>query len=304
MTDLLSRLLEFKWKDIAFPIESMEVELGHKLPGHEAWMRNGVDHEDTGRDSLRFTAEIPFYNTIFPGESESWSILYPNQYRLFLNAAAIGGEGTLQHPELGPIQCKLKSCKTKYDGNKRGGCMVSAEWVETIDLSAEQNLTIGDTSPVAEVRLAAASLDIQYPNVRDLVPKMPKHITSLIDVMNAFSAIGDQVQLFAGRQAGMLDTLDYAGKRLLRSMTLLDDVEKIGQKRVAIQMRQGVYDLKRDLKNKGGKVVTYRVPGRTTLAGLAQSLQVDMGAIVELNPRIVAKPVVYENTVVRYRKAA
>lgn len=305
MVDLLSRLLEFSWKDISFPIESMTVDLEHKLPGHEAWKRNGVDFEDTGRDALRFSAEIPFYNTIFPGESETWSILYPNQYRLFLNAAAIGGEGTLQHPELGPIQCKLKSCKTKYDANKRGGCSVSAEWVETIDLSAEQNLTIGDTSPVADVQLAAASLEVQYKEgLQEQIPHLPKHVNSLLDVINAFTAIGDQVQLFSARQAGRLDALDYAAKGLLRSMTLLDDVEKVGQRRAAIQLRNGVYDLKRDLKGKGGKIVTYRVPARTTVANLAQSLHVGMGAIIELNPRIVSKAVVPENTVVRYRKAA
>lgn len=304
-TGALSTLLQFSWKGIAFPIQSMEIDVDHALPGHEAWMRNGVDHEETGRGALRFAAEIPFYNNIYPSSKETWApgTLYPVQYRFFLDAAVIGGKGTLQHPELGPIVCKLKSCKTRYDSTKRGGCSVTAEWVESIDLNDTKDSTAG-TAPVASIRVAAESLDIKFPVLKDQIPHLPKRMKSLIDSMNAFTAIGDQVQLFAARQAGSLDSLDYAGKRLLRSMTLLDDVEKMGEKRAAIQMRNGIYDLKQDLKSKGGKIVTYRVPARTTVAGLAQSLQIPIAGLIEMSPRLMAKPVVPENTIIKYRKAA
>lgn len=309
--DPLSQLLQFSWKGIAFPVQSMEVDVEHALPGHEVWMRNGVDHEETGRGALRFSAEIPFYNHIFPAKSELWihAALYPRQYRFFLEAAIIGGKGLLVHPELGPVFCKLKSCKTKYDSTKRGGCMVIAEWVESIDLNDESvNAYVGassyNASQEASIRSAAESLDAKYTDLSKEIPHLPKRMKSLIDVINAFSAIGDQVQLFAARQAGSLDSLEYASKRLLRSMALDDNVEDMDSKRAAIGMRLAVYELKRDLRERGGKIGTHVTRARTTVCGLANSLHVPVSALVEMNPRIVSKPVIYENTIVRYRKAA
>lgn len=301
---LFQQLLEYKWRGVAFPTSEFSVTLAQDNAHHAAWKRQGENLEATGRKSLEFRATIPFRNGIVPASVETWPVLYPGQYRLFLDAMALPTTGILTHPELGDIECKPGTCETKWLATKRDGCDVDATWTESIDLNVDDSLTIGSQSPVNEIELSALSLDVDYPNIRQLAPGLPKRTESLMDILNAFVAYGDQAKLFAARQAGMLARADYAAGQILRTIDLADNPLLAQQKSAAIRMRNAIADLKKDLAQLGGRITYYRVPAPTTIAGIATAKKIALGDIISMNPTLVAKPVVPAGTTVRYRSAA
>src|ERR1700722_318099 len=126
VNDLFAKLLEYKWKGVSFPVEDTELEIRQDLVIHRYADRNGAYVEGTGRHPPQTPARIPFLNTIYPAASESWppGALYPQQFRLFLQACLDPTSGTLQHPELGALNCKVDVARSTWSGKVRSGVIV------------------------------------------------------------------------------------------------------------------------------------------------------------------------------------
>jgi hypothetical protein len=314
VADALSGLLEFSWRDISFPTTEFSVSLQHDTATHAPWRKQGENIESTGRKSLVFRASIPFYNNLLQGKSETWTNLYPDRYRKFLNACADIQLGYVEHPELGRWKCKPITCETSWDASRRGGCMVTAEWRESVDLNEDSASALVE-SPLREADLAAANLDkaIEVPTspsrltgeafIREQAPGFPKRQTSFQDVVNAIGSVGDQSKLFAARQAGMVGRIDYAAKQILRSVDVANDPLLHDVKRQAIRVRNSAADLKRTIESlNGASLVIYSVQRTVTLVGLAQAIGVPLGNVLPFNPALAAKPVVRAGTVIKFKR--
>lgn len=213
--DIFTQLLAFEWRSgeasrVLFPVTTMRISMQQELASHGVWGQDVEQHEATGRRSLTFTARIPFRNGIVPGKSERWGVLYPDAYRSFLVATANRASGTLVHPELGPVLCKVVSVESDWDATKRDGCDVDATWVETRRLDTDFELFAD--SPVTEATIAALSLDaeISGASIRgSLVSKgflnSPK-TEPTTDLLSFLEAVGDQGALFEQRTLGRVDT--------------------------------------------------------------------------------------------------
>lgn len=314
---VLGRLLEFKWRSIPLPIVTMSVMLRHDKAEHKVWKRQGANIENTGRQSLAFSVTIPFNNVIAPGEQETWQrgSLYPNVYRDFLDAMAYPATGDLQHPELGIIKCKPVSCDTKYEGAAQGGCTVTAEWIETIDLNEADSLigasnrndleTVSqelDSIVDAPLILQEAAALSSISGTADL-PVLPNRAATIFDLVNQIGAIGDQARLFSMRAAGIVDKVDYTANALVDSFSKIDDPLNAKAKALAIRMRLACHDLKKNLAQIQGSYVIYRVPENMTFAMLVRKIGVSVDDILPLNPTLCAKPIIKEGTTVRYIRA-
>ena len=300
MPTLFEQLRPFKWRDVEFPVSSMRVTLAQGLAQHRYYGRDGANVEATGREPLQLHATIPFRNGIVPGKGERWGILYPTTFRAFLTAMADGRRGSLQHPELGDVQCKPMTCETHWEANRRDGCDVEATWVETVEDELDAVL-INDESPVQQVELGALDLDAQYTDLAGLIPSLPSYQPSIADFLNSIAAIGDQVSLLKNRATGSIDSLMYHLNALQDSIErartplawpAIDAIERV---------RAAAQNVQASLLAESRSIGLYTVNVTTTLAGLSLLLpEANLVDVIKLNPTLVTRPTIPVGTVVRY----
>src|SRR5580700_9335962 len=131
---LFAALLELRWKDISFPYASLRNRLRQDLVIHKFADRDGAHVEGLGRHPFEFTARVPMLNGLDAGPNEHWQRpLYPFVRDNLLRAALDKTSGILQHPELGPITCKLETLDWELKAEVRSGVWVDVTWLETDD---------------------------------------------------------------------------------------------------------------------------------------------------------------------------
>lgn len=313
--DILDQLLEVSWRDIAFPVEEVTVSIAQDHAKHSAWRTDGDNMEPTGRQSMVFTAKIPFKNTIKPGPNENWVYgkLYPDVYRAFLRAMADREKGIFCHPELGDIICVPVSCNSVHSGTSRSGVDLTAEWKQTINLVGDNYDPLNEDrqSPVHDTSVAAAALDASQASVRAMADAAEeakygrklgttKITPTFVTMMREFTAIADSTKVYAARAVGQLTAAAQAARDFQRSIDLADDPILATTRNHAIRMRLAVLSMQKNVLEKGGTIVLYRVPVNMTLAKLAQSLGVPVENIINFNPLIVQRPIIMAGTTVKY----
>lgn len=302
---LFSQLLGFKWRDVEFPVNAMSVSLAQNLAMHKPWGKDGAEVEGTGRDSLVFTATIPFRNGVVAAKSESFGVLYPDGWRAFLGAMADRSLGYLIHPELGEIRCKPQKVDSTWDGSKRDGCDVEATWIETTeDRDGLQDALEYNASPMAEVSLAALDLDASMRLPGNKLPKRPEFKPDLFDTMRQLTAISDQVSLGLRRVTGKVDQLTYRAAQMQQSLARVNDPRNWQAQESVTRMRSALRGLVRAMGGNDRQVHYYRVQRASTLAGIAALIPARLPDLMRLNPHLLQSPVVPENTAIRHYKHA
>ncbi len=300
--DLFEQLLAFKWRDVAFPVTQMSVQLNHDLVEHKYWGVDGARIEATGLAPMKFTASIPFINGLSPGRSEEWKdvSLYPTQLRKFLAACALKTTGILSHPELGEIPCKCVGVEFDWSGERQGGAECRVSWVETI--LADDTPNPFGASPVQGIALSTQTLDASDANLRTLIPTFPKYNTSLADLARGIQAIGDTVTLLANTTAGKINSIVYRVENIGDSIDRAKTALTWSQTRDIERVKESAYGLQDKMLQTTARLVrSYNVPGDTTIAGLLVQLpDATLSDIIRLNPSLMQKAVVEKNTVVRY----
>jgi len=330
INELFDQLGEFKWREISFPATTFRVTLRQDLAQHKFPDRDGAHIEATGRAPLEFSARIPFLNSIVPGKVETWGVLYPTQFRLFLAACADRTTGLLRHPELGAIRCKVESCDTVWDANVRAGVYVDVSWIESTFDPDESNAIFESTSPVAESLLAATDLDASIEDIQPAPPELPEYSPSFADSMRSLQAVGDQISLLSRRVSGIQDQVSYRANAIVESIgrattslsaagvpqtvltsvtagrvtasatvagpaALLWPLAMSGQRTLS-----AIDGLRKVLGTARKNIALYVVPKDSTLAGVASDVGASLSDLLKLNPTLVAGPVVTAKTIVRH----
>jgi prophage DNA circulation protein len=321
---LFEQLLPFQWKSVPVPTSKFTMALRHDLVQHKYPGRDGANVEDTGRAPYHFTASIPFLNGTVPGKGETWGILYPTQYRLFMSVAAKGATGILVHPEFGEVACKLESCETVWSAERRDGVVVECSWLETIIPGDTVDLVNSRPSPVASVLLGALDLDAQLGTITPPFPKQPVYTPDFAASMRSLTAVADSVTLASQRGLASLggvfyrlntlqnaiDNAQAAPATTVRAIVSPDTTAAARRallwpmKNTLEQFRGAANDLKQVLATSGKQVKTYITQIDMTLAAIAQNVGAPVADVIALNPAACASAVVPRATTIRYYAAA
>lgn len=299
-------LLGLSWESVGLPCTEMKMTLRQDIVIHKFVDRDGAHVEGTGRHPLQFEAQVPFVNTIAPGLSETWKQpLYPTQWRAFMGACTQGETGTLQHPEIGAITCKVESVVTTWRGTERGGPTVQVTWVETDDTNAGVIQLLGQPSPISAGAAACANLDTnlgqQNPAV---IPVIPKPTTSFGDLFNQIRGLATQAQLLSYEFGGQIQNLIYQANSVEVDLAATPSALNWPIFQAAEQAKDAAYTLRGNLLTQGQKVSTYTTPDELTIPAIATRLATPIQFLLNLNPTLALTPVVPARTTVRYYAAA
>jgi len=298
MSDVLTRMLGFKWREESFPISSMSISLEQGLVPHRFFNRDGADVEATGREALLFSATIPFRNGVAAGLSEEFRVLYPDGWKSFLRAMSDKTVGYLTHPELGQFQCRPQRCTTSWDPNKRDGCDVEATWMETTEF--DDGLQTALNAPQAAAEYSAVRLDDAVAKDPSRFPKSPVYKPDLTDTLRAIGGIGDQVSLASGRVTGKLDQVLYRVKRIEEGFTKNSDPRNFTALQAISRLKTAVREMGTKLGVGNRTLAYYMTRKPSTLAGLADAIPAKIGDLMRLNTKLLRSPVVPAGTLVRY----
>lgn len=320
--DIQAKLRPFKWKGVEVPTSRLGFRLRHDLVQHKYPSRPGAKIEGTGRAPMEFTADIPIDNGIEPGAGEGWAQpLYPDVFRAFLTVCANGATGTLDHPEYGPILCKLDVIEGEWVASEgRSGIVLRGAWIETIEQDDTFATQLSKTSPAARLDIEAARADAMIDAyIADLgarnasieaetraeleafkAGKMDPYTFG--DFMRQLKAPIDQVALSSQSIAGSVDAIAY------RASELSDSVDRARSPAVfyplqdaADRMSDLAIDVKNDLAAQGQPVISvYTTPAEMTLDDVARITKSDFTQVLRLNAKLASAPSVPAHTDVRY----
>lgn len=298
--DIFKQLRPFQWGDASFPVTEMKITLAHDLAEHKYWGQDGAKVEATGRQPLQFEATIPFHNGIFPGKGEAWDPrpLYPNGYRTFLLRMSERATNTLQHPELGPIKCKAKSCTTVWSGATQGGVTVQASWVETIDDALEFDIpeitgveAAGDLDNLLE--------DEGYARLKALVPQLPTFTPDFAATMRGITGKIDKVSLLQKRVAGKIDNVAHQMEQFTDSIESSRKAITWPLGQSTNRLASALVRLKEELVASGKTLILVTVTTPMTLARLCAGQKKAVDDILRLNPHLARTVVIPVGTVVK-----
>jgi len=304
---LFASLLEFRWRDVSFPTAGFHTRLRQDLAIHKFADRDGAHIESTGRAPLEIRARIPFINGLLAGANETWQRpLYPFTWRKFFAACADKTSGTLQHPELGPITCKVETCDVDWNAAVRGGVWVDATWIETDDTGLDLENDLAAPSPAAQVAAAAGDLDRAIANASPIVtPTLPKEQFSFSDLAFAIRGVIDVPTMVTKDIGGRIDNLLYESNTILQALQGADsNALNWPMYDAVIKLQSAGRDLKQLQLNKGRAVALYTTTVDQPLWLVAQNIPAPLDDVMTLNPRLISFSVVPRDTVVRYYKTS
>lgn len=296
--DEMSDLLPFKWRDVQVPVRRIGMSFAHDLVLHKPWNTPAARVENTGTAPKRFTVTVAFINTIAPGPNENWSHtpLYPYGLRKFFEAFEDRSSGLLQHPEYGLYLCKAEQGEFELTAESRSGVEITCSFVETTDADFEER----DARPL-DLTATAIDFDTQQIDLKAIVPQLPEYKTTFADLARQIAGVGDQISILSYRTAGRVNSIKYHASKIGQSIDRAKSALTWPAKRNVERITSAANDSQRKILDAAKDIGLYRVPNDTTLAGLLTALPGSkVSDIVRLNPRLVAKAVIRENTIVRY----
>jgi len=327
-SDIFSQLSAFSWTGangvkIEFPVTEMTVGFTQDMGEHKFVGVDGEELESTGRNALIFTAKALFKNHITPGKNESFSVLYPLQYRQFILTTSDRATGTLNHPEFGPIQCKTLSVQTDWRATSRDGVEVDCTWKETLTPDTFSNIN-ASISDVQNIDTFAGDLDREVGET--IYASEPTFQPNFFDTLSQIQSVTDQVTIQSNRITGKIDNLSYRLNLIGDSVTraaipprtsvasiinpnpsqtnrALSNIYWPVRKTVQ-QFQSALNDFKKKLLEDGRPIVFYRAPQPITLAGVTIATKAPILDVMNLNPDLMRAPYIQTGTLVRYYSPA
>lgn len=303
-TDILGGLLEAKWRDVAFPTVAFRMPIMQDQAEHLWPDRDGGHVESTGRRPVQYEFTIPFRNGLVPSKGETWKrgTLYPTVWRAFLAACLDKSTGTLVHPELGPIQCKLRHAVTDWNARARDGVDMHVVWVESNDDENALDNIVAGASPLGAAVAAANDVD-------DLLATMnppyvyPKWKPTLSDLMHSIQAAIDTPGMLAAQVGGAIDQVGGSIQRISDSIDRLNTTALWPITQAIGRLKSSVHELRTNtnlVSRQSKSMLVYVTPSAMTLATVATKVHAPIADIIALNPTLVGEVLVPKNTPVAY----
>jgi len=300
MNDVLSTLLETRFRGVAFPSETVSVKGGHVLALHRRMDRDGERVENTGRRGLQVTLRGMFINGLSRGPGETWpDELYPGQYRRLISALQDRTSGPLQHPIYGNLNVKVMDWSESLAPDARGGPLLEMVFVESTDTgdAAEVAVTGGSAGLLPSAAVIDASLALNSPD-------------TLLELLaygyESFSDFGRKLSEY--ESAGWLYHADFVSKadhvvglavRAQRTVARVDPLYPDAVQRFVAAVRS-----KTTAKQDGSRrVAAWSFNATVTLVSAARMLSNSVTDIVALNPKLAGRLAIPATTPVLYYEA-
>ena len=305
-TPLFDTLFPCKFRNVYFPVISIGVSMTHDMAEHKYYGVGAANVEMTGRNPRTYEAEIPFVNGILPGKNERWGVLYPDTFRDFIAAMGTTSTGYLDTPELRGLTVKPVSMEYKHEGSTRGGVIVTARWVETVD---QKVYSKEEYDPEDHpVRLGALSLDAEYVPTQRMV-NLPNQTITFEELANEAEGIIDtassRLHILANKPAQLLYRVQKIQASIERAANPLTWPGRESCERIEEAVNQlKKFPAKAEAAVVGSPVHRYTARTRLTLSQLALATQNSIDELLQLNPNLASRPAVPAGTVIRYYKHA
>lgn len=294
--DILSQLLETKWRGISFPTISVMSTGGHGLVPHKRMDRNGWRVENTGRNSLAVTLRAPFINTIARGRGETWANLYPETYRKVMAALEERSTGPFQHPIYGVRTMKAADWKEELNPEFRGGPTLDVNFIESVDEGDSAALAVS-----SDLGLAASSAFSLDSTITTLTPPPDTGLaddgfSSFTDFVQQLQAVGSKADLARARVVAKAERVVHTALSLQDTAGRVDAGYRDSAQRFASAVRSAV----KTLATLGADKTFYSVPKRATVPAIANRLKNTVTEILSLNPQLAGSLSVPADTVVQH----
>jgi hypothetical protein len=291
MADELAKLSSPSWRDISFPLSSLEDTFDQDHVVH-AWVyKDGVHIEATGRNAYCFHLSIPFCNGVQPASTELWGgqVLFPDVYRKFRAACIDHTSGPFVHPELGTITCKARNFRATFDPLLRDGLRVTVTLYESVD-GDELNETITNLSALSTAQQSADRLDgLLTPSTVASMPELANDTDSFTDMMNAFAAGTAGL----GRVRSKVDNLTLGLNRL----NVVSNWQLVFANE---DMRAALIDLNAQPASTNRTIKTFLVVRDVPLFSIGITLGISAADLVARNPKLARDPLVRAGTRLQY----
>lgn len=305
---LFAALLELRWKDISLPFTNMRMRLRQDLVIHRLTDRDGAHIEGTGRAPIEFTARVPLLNGLVAAQNERWQRpLYPLTWRKLFAACADKSTGTLQHPELGDVTCKVESMETVWDGNVQSGVWVDMVWLETDDQSQWIDSALNTSSPLANVAAFAGDLDTAQASINpNVFPTPYTPPTDFSQLTNQITAVFDIPTLLSKQYQGQIANVIYQSQKVIQSAQQAGQNATLNWPLIlsGYGAISAAYDVAATQLNSGRPIGTYTTQKDATLAQVAAMIPAPIDEVIQLNPGYAQLLVVPAGSQVRYYVAS
>jgi len=298
LPSVFEQLLEFKWRHVSFPVSRFSTAIHQDHVQHKWPDRDGAHVEGTGRAPTQIRATALFRNGIAPGKAEKWGVLYPTGFREFLVACADRTSGTLQHPELGNITCKVETCDVQWDSGRRDGVDVDVSWIESNDTTQDLAEALAQTSPIATTLQFAADLDEQIIQINPALKSTTE--PSFLDSVRELQGVFDQATLLAKKTVGQIDRVLYRIDSLQSSILGIKDATTWPAIQSIERLRASLFGVKKTLLVATKDIRFYIARDNTTFSMLATTLQAKVQDLINLNPSLTNSVSIPRGTPVRY----
>lgn len=296
MAGEFDQLFACSWRGIQFPTTSVECTFQQDLAEHRYYGVDGARVESTGRGPMNITVTSPLVNGIVPGANENWGVLYPTVFRELFTAVKNRKVGTLRHPELDQIECKVRNVEFRHTGEQRDGVVLVVHFVETnVD-----DLEVEFASPVTVAHLAALDLTASDEDFRGLVPTRPEMPIDATEFLRNLAGAFDRVSTASERSKNVLNRYRFHAERVQQSAIkaknamvwpTIDATERIKSALRWVEEHPPA----------GRPIIQHRVTKDVSVSVLLLELpSATLSELLKLNPRIAGRPLVASGTSVRY----
>jgi hypothetical protein len=291
--DVASKYLEAQWRGLPFFCGPMSFGFDQQHAIHAYPDRDGAFIESTGRNPAVYKFTAIFRNGIAGSR-----LLFPVKWQEFVGACADRTAGKLQHPVLGEVNAKCRSCQTSWTPERRDGADVELEFIEASN-SEDELAELLKGNAIGNCVSAARDLDDAMGEMNP-TPELPDTWKpSLLESVKALSGALAQFKMGLGNLAATVDSFLGACSELRDTIDALDDPATYRALSALDRLFVGLLTLADESSTSGGKQVTMvSVLRDSDLGQVAASFRLDLADLLKLNPALASKTTVAKDTLV------
>lgn len=295
MVDVLGKLQKCSFKEIEFPVESIDFGFGHETSEHKFVFRDDPLQASLGRKSMTWRITIPMSENIAKG---GWQNLYTETFPELLNACRNKEPGIFEAPDLGAFRAICVNFSYKLDpGGMRDGVRVEAEFVHAPEDTDAQTDIVLMLPTLENVVSLAGALDRVVDKV-DWKQEEPPEPTQ--DPFTALTSIGDQISNARNKTKGKLDNLAYKIDKMNKSIDKLTSAKNWSVKQQATSLKAAAMGTKESLGGAGKTIREHLTTAPMSPLVLASTLKMTFAQFLKLNGELARMVTIPANTTVRY----
>jgi hypothetical protein len=216
-----------------------------------------------------------------------------------MEACADPKTGPLKHPEFGIVNVKCKSCNVAWTPEKRDGCDVEAEFIETLITADEESLLFASQSPAAYATAAARDFDAAIKDGGYKPPVEPAMKPDLLTSIKGLDGLLTQASLGIANVGAQFDAVLGAIDRTLEDLNAQDNPKLQAAIDALVRTFAGVVAMaEKAVAVKGREITQKTVANGGPINIVAGAFGMGVQDFLRLNPSLASQSGVVAGTVV------